>query len=231
MISIKELIILILMNEDWKRMFFTAGKLLEDSCEMISELDSVIGDKDHWVNVKKIAYILEIEAEDWEKDESFKSFLKRVGYKIMNIKGGTEGPLWGTLFTGFSIGVKDEEGVSENDLKNMFEAAFQYVSELTDAKPGDKTMMDAFIPAVNSILKSNADILNMLSDAAKAAKEGAEETVNYAAEFGRAKPLKDRSLGHKDPGAVSISLLLEGFAEGTKNINRDLLIKDLERLD
>lgn len=67
MISIKELIILILMNEDWKRMFFTAGKLLEDSCEMLSKLYSVIGDKGHGVTVKKIAYILEIEAEDWKK--------------------------------------------------------------------------------------------------------------------------------------------------------------------
>lgn len=218
---------MVLMNEDWKSIFLISGKLLEDNCDMLSKLDTVLGDGDHGLTIKKIAYILEIEAEDWEKNESLKSFLERIGYKIMNVKGGITGSLWGALFIGFSMGVKDEEGVSENDLKNMFEAAFQSVSELTDAKPGDKTMMDAFMPAVNSILKSNADILSMLSDAAKAAREGAEETINFTAEFGRTKALKDRSMGHKDPGAVSLSILLEGFAEGTKNINRNLLIKGI----
>lgn len=213
----KELIIMILMNGDWKRMILAAGRLLEESCDMLSGLDSLAGDGDHGVTIKKIAYILEMEAEDWAKEETLKSFLEKIGYRIMNVSGGPTSSLWGALFAGFGEGAKDEEGISVADLKNMFEASYQFVSELTNARIGDKTMMDAFVPAVDSILKSDRDILNMLSDAAEAAKKGADKTADYIAKYGRGKALKERSLGHKDPGAVSISILLDGFAQGAVN--------------
>lgn len=203
-----------LMISDWKRMFKTCTKILHENSDMLSQLDAIIGDGDHGVTINKIATVLDNAVSQWSNDISIKGFLEDIGYEFMNVNGGSAGPLWGTIFVGFSEGLDDVNGIDSNSLKKMFQASLESITDISSAKVGDKTMLDAFIPAVQAIVTSDADIEEMLLNAAKAAREGAENTVNYIAKFGRAKNLKEKSLGHKDPGAESIALLLQGFAEG-----------------
>ncbi|QZY54414.1 dihydroxyacetone kinase subunit DhaL [Crassaminicella profunda] len=199
---------------DWKNGLKSSAKILKENNEMLSELDSVTGDGDHGVTIHKIAEVIETAVEKWENDILLKNFFDDLGWKIMGVSGGSAGPLWGTIFTGLADGLEDEQEVDKDILKKIFSSSMDALKGISNAKVGDKTMMDAFIPAVEEIKNSNKNMQEMLKDAAKVAKEGAENTVNFIAKFGRAKNLKEKSLGHKDPGAVSISLFFEGFVKG-----------------
>jgi dihydroxyacetone kinase-like protein len=200
---------------DWKNILGTCARILHENSEMLSQLDAITGDGDHGVTINKIAKVLDDTVDKWPEDVFLKSLLEDVGYKVMNVNGGSAGPLWGTMFVGFSEGLNEEDNeVDNNTLKSMFEASLKSISEISTAKVGDKTMLDAFIPAVQAVLESKGNVEEMLICAAEAAREGADNTVNYIAKFGRAKTLKEKSLGHKDPGAESIALLLKGFSEG-----------------
>ncbi|MCT4619134.1 MAG: dihydroxyacetone kinase subunit DhaL [Marinisporobacter sp.] len=199
---------------DWKNGLKSSAKILKENSQMLSELDSVTGDGDHGVTIHKIAEVIETVVEKWENDILLKNSFDDLGWKIMSVSGGSAGPLWGTLFTGLADGLEDEQEVDEKILKKVFNSSMDALKGISSAKVGDKTMMDAFIPAAEEIKNSNKNIQEMLKDAAKAAKEGAENTVNFIAKFGRAKNLKEKSLGHKDPGAVSISLFFEAFVKG-----------------
>lgn len=204
-----------LYSSDLKRILMTSARLIKENSKMLSDLDSIIGDGDHGITVERIANLIEKTIENWDDNKhSIKEMFEDLGWKIMGVNGGSAGPLWGTLFTGFADGLADENEVDEAVLKNMFTSALEAMEDISDAKIGDKTMMDVLIPVVETIRNSDSDIPTILKEAAKVAKEGADNTVKYAAKFGRAKNLKEKSIGHKDPGAVSLSLLFIGFAEG-----------------
>lgn len=95
----------------------------------------------------------------------------------------------------------------------MFAASLEEMNDVSGAKVGDKTMMDTFIPAVEAIAASDSDIKGMFKEAAAAADQGCEDTKNYISKFGRAKSYKEKTLGFKDAGAVSMNLLFQGFAK------------------
>jgi phosphoenolpyruvate---glycerone phosphotransferase subunit DhaL len=107
--------------------------------------------------------------------------------------------------------------ISATDLAAIFEAGLAAVRKQTKAQPGDKTLMDALVPAV-AALRAAADsgksVTEALHDAASAARAGAEATRNFTARYGRAKFLGEKTRGHPDPGATSMSLLFEGFYNG-----------------
>jgi dihydroxyacetone kinase-like protein len=99
----------------------------------------------------------------------------------------------------------------------MFEAGLEKLSSISKAQVGDKTMMDALVPAVaacSEMAASGASCAAALDQASKAAEQGAESTRDLQAQFGKARNLGQRSVGHKDPGAASLAMLLRGFAEG-----------------
>ncbi|MBF8982793.1 dihydroxyacetone kinase subunit L [Lutibacter sp. B2] len=205
---------MVLTIVDWKKMLLSVSNLLKENAEQLSQLDSVMGDGDHGITINKIAGTIQNDVEQWKDDTTLKDFLENLGWNIMGVNGGSAGPLWGNLFIGFSDGMNDEIEVDEILFKKMFIFGLDEIYEITSARIGDKTMMDALIPAVQSMKNSNSSITKMLEDAYNAAKDGEENTINMIAKFGRAKNLKERSLGYKDPGAVSISLLFEGMAKG-----------------
>lgn len=204
-----------LYSSDWKRILMASAHLIKENSKMLSELDSIVGDGDHGVTVNKIANIMESTIENWNDSKlSIKEILEEIGWKIMGVNGGSAGPLLGTLFIGLANGLKNEREVDKTVLKKMFISALEAMEEISDARVGDKTMMDVLIPVVENIKNSDADIPMMLKETAKVAKEASDNTVKYIAKFGRAKNLKEKSIGHKDPGAVSLSLLFIGFAQG-----------------
>jgi phosphoenolpyruvate---glycerone phosphotransferase subunit DhaL len=134
----------------------------------------------------------------------------------MSCDGGSTGPLLGSFFMGMGEGANGRGELDCAGLVSVFEAGLVKLQKQSRAQVGDKTMMDAFLPAL-AALKSADSVLGIkaaLTKAAEAAAIGAETTRNMKAKFGRARNLGDRVLGHADPGAVSVSLIFKGFSEG-----------------
>jgi len=188
--------------------------------EMLSKLDSIIGDGDHGAAMLRVANTIDKAIENTGDTKHVKPLLSEIGWSVMAVDGGSTGPLMGALFSGMGEAVEDSDTIDGQILSSMFNAALEKVRKLTKAQVGDKTMIDALVPAVdgfNLAIKESKSISAALEQAAEAASEGAEATKNMQAKFGRAKNMGDRTIGHIDPGAKSISLIFQGFCSALKN--------------
>ncbi|PAB59812.1 dihydroxyacetone kinase subunit L [Anaeromicrobium sediminis] len=194
-------------------------KALSNSCEVLKEnvdylyqLDSATGDGDYGVTIGKI--VKAIEETSKEDIKYYSDLFEQIGWNIMGVRSGSAGPLWASLFLGFSKGAGKKEELNLDDTKKLFQCGLDELNHILRVKVGDKTMMDSLIPAVEAILKEEESVFNALERGAKAAQNGADSTINLVAKYGRTKNLREKSLGYKDPGAVSIALFFEGLVIG-----------------
>ena len=200
---------------DVRDMILAAVGKIRENHEELSRLDSATGDGDHGTTMVRAFESVE-NTVNQAKDGDHKSLLYDIGWNIMCADGGSTGPLLGSLFMGMSESVDGKEKLTGSDLAAMFRAGLDGMSEQSKAKVGDKTMMDAIVPAVEAIEKAAADgksIPEMLDAGAKAAADGAEATKDMQAKFGRARNLGDRTIGCKDPGATSMAFIFAAFAD------------------
>lgn len=203
-----------LTRDDIKRMFTVSSNLLKENCEEFSKIDSKFGDGDHGITVNKIADFILKETAEWKDDVSIKEFIDNLGMGIMGVNGGSAGPLWGTMISGFAVPLEDEKELSIDTVKEMFKASLAEMQDITTAKVGDKTMMDTLIPAVKAIADAQVgSFKELFKIGAEAAEQGAEDTKKYVSKFGRAKSYKEETLGYKDAGATSLACLFKGFEE------------------
>ena len=177
-----------------------------------SELDARTGDGDHGT---AIVTALSVALKTAEKGMDLKTMLNDMGFAVMMETSGSTSTLLGAFFLGMSdvvIGTAlDVKGV-----KTMFAGGLANVRKQTKADVGDKTMMDALIPAVEAMEAcSSDDIGDLLSAAAIAAQKGAEATVDMVAKFGRARNYGERAKGFMDSGAASWSTMFAAFGEIT----------------
>ncbi|MFR1723440.1 dihydroxyacetone kinase subunit L [Emergencia timonensis] len=180
--------------------------------DALSEIDSKFGDGDHGITVKKIGNLIEEKVESWET-ETFGEFFEDLGMAIMGVNGGSAGPLYGTLIGGLGVDLTDEIEIDAELLKEMFASCLSEMEDITTAKVGDKTMMDALIPAVEAAQEAEDSIPAILRAAAEAARRGAKESEKFVSKFGRAKSYKEQTIGTPDAGAMSTALFFEGFAK------------------
>jgi len=150
------------------------------------------------------------------------ALLRDVGWAVMGVDGGATGPLLGSFFSAMGDRLEEtgHEAVDAGRLAAALSAGLDGVQKYTKARVGDKTMIDALEPAVgaaNSAAEAGRSARDAILSAADAAEEGARATRSMQARFGRAKNLGPDSVGNEDPGAVSVSLLFRGFADGVKN--------------
>ena len=192
-----------------------AAQLLLEHADELSQIDSRFGDGDHGITMGKIARLIQEQVPQWG-ERSIKDFLDDLGTAAMEVKGGSAGPLYGTMISG--LGVQLEDGEQELDaggVRRMFAGALEEMVAITTAKVGDKTMMDALIPAVEAAQRcESADPRAVLAAAAQAAQAGAKESENFVSKFGRARSYKEQTIGTPDAGAVSTALFIQGLAEG-----------------
>ncbi|MDY3868200.1 MAG: dihydroxyacetone kinase subunit DhaL [Pyramidobacter sp.] len=200
---------------DWQKMIIHASKVLKDNAAALSQLDSEIGDGDHGVTIGMIAGEMDKAAQAWDC-VSLKSFFDDLGWKAMGVNGGSAGSLWGSFFQGVSEALNDEPEMTSELLKKALRAGLDGIRCVSKAQVGDKTMMDALIPAVEAAEVSDGEPADVLLAAARAARAGSDKTAEFIAKYGRAKNLKEGSLGHKDPGSVSFALLLESLADAAQ---------------
>ncbi len=199
-------------------MLYAAVAQIKDNHEMLSKLDSFGGDGDHGTTMVRGMGIV-AKTIDESKSEDVKTLLSDIGWAVMGVDGGAAGPLFGSFFGGMSEPADGRDAIDVATLAAMFEAGLASVKTLTSAKPGDKTMIDALVPAVLAVQKAadeGASITDALDKAAEAAEEGAAATKDMQARFGRAKNIGEKSVGNADPGATSVSLIFKGFIEGVR---------------
>lgn len=196
-------------------LFKAASKNIYANIKELSALDSAIGDGDHGTTMKRAMDAVGKALED-SSDADLKTLLYNIGWGVMCIDGGSTGPLLGSLFMGMSDGAAGKTELDCEALAEMFEAGLAGVQKQSKAKVGDKTMMDALVPAVAAVTdesKNGKTIREALAAGADAAHKGALATKEFVARFGRAKNLGERTLGCQDPGATSIALIFQGFSE------------------
>lgn len=200
-----------------KSMLCESARLMLEQAECLSDIDSKFGDGDHGITITKIAKLLNERAAAWD-DESIKDFLDDLGMGAMAVRGGSAGPLYGTMIGGLGVNLGDDENeLSADGARRMFTGCLAEMREITNAQVGDKTMMDALIPAVEAAQSCTAaddDAAAVFAAAAAAAEAGARASEGFASKFGRARSYGDQTIGTPDAGAVSTSLFLRGLATG-----------------
>lgn len=204
--------------EDIGRMIRSAADKIRANRDDLTKLDSAIGDGDHGMTIARAMGIAEKVIEESEKKE-LKGLLKDVGWGVMGVDGGATGPLLGSFLMGLGNGIDESETIDCPMLAAMFEAGLAGVRRQSKAQIGDKTMMDALLPAVDAMRRAADEgkpIDEALHCAAKAAEDGAISTKEFKARFGRAKNLGERTIGCQDPGATSMALIFQGFFEALR---------------
>lgn len=206
---------MLLSKPEIEKMFHKVAKIWQENKDYLSEIDSRFGDGDHGVTIGKIASLIEKKLAAWE-DDDIEEFLEDLGDSTMEIGGGSAGPLYGTLIGGLSGPLSGGGAIGEGLLKEMFTECQSAMEDITNAKVGDKTMMDALIPAVAAAEAAEGDCLAILEAAKEAAARGAKESEQYVSKFGRARSYKEQTIGTPDAGAVSTSLFFAGLCDGLK---------------
>ena len=177
----------------------------------LTEIDSHFGDADHGVTMTKIAEA--VEGAVGAAQGGIKAMLEDAAMEVMMINGGSAVPLWNTWLDGLAEAAPEGDELDAEGLKQMLGHALEELAALSKAKVGDKTMMDALIPATEAALACPGSEDEIFAAAAKAALEGAEASRNVVSKFGRARSYGEATIGTPDAGAVSMSRFFAGLAE------------------
>ncbi len=204
---------MLLSKPEIVKMFRSVAAVWQENKVYLSEIDSRFGDGDHGVTIGKIAGLIDKKLDAWD-DDDIETFLEDLGDSTMEIGGGSAGPLYGTMISGLSEPLSGADGINAKTLKEMFAGSLSAMEDITKAKVGDKTMMDALIPAVEAAQAAEDDVKAILEAAREAAVKGAHDSEQYISKFGRARSYKEQTIGTPDAGAVSTSLFFAGLCAG-----------------
>jgi dihydroxyacetone kinase-like protein len=193
---------------DWIRRF--ADVVAENRMELV-RLDTAIGDGDHGTNMDR-GMKKAVEKLDGTEGGDIGADLKAVGMALVSSVGGAAGPLYGTLFLQMGSASTGKDELDLDGWTAAVEAGVNGVKARGKAEPGDKTMLDAWLPALDA-LRDGGELGEALERSAAAAEEGMRATTPMEARKGRASYLGPRSVGHQDPGATSTYLLLRAAAD------------------
>ena len=185
-----------------------------DNASYLTELDSAIGDADHGSNLNRGMKAVVTVLDDTTFDTP-DALLKKVGMTLVSSVGGASGPLFGTFFLRLAAGLAGSNEIDAAAFGRALRAGVEGVVARGKAELGDKTMYDAWAPALDAYdeaVEDGADVGAALTAAASAAAGGRDATVALVARKGRASYLGERSAGHQDPGATSTTILLEAAA-------------------
>ena len=193
------------------------GESIIANKDFLTELDREIGDSDHGINMARGFHAV-LEKVDPEASD-IGAVLKKAGMTLLSTVGGASGPLYGTAYMEAGKVLAGKSELSAEDMKSVFTAAIAGIQKRGKAVSGEKTMLDAIIPASETFaqrVSEGADIVSALDSACESAREGVEFTKTIIATKGRASYLGERSIGHQDPGATSATLTLEAVRDFLK---------------
>ena len=193
-----------------------AGSVTAEA-DLLTRLDSRIGDGDHGVNMRRGFTAVAAVLDGAELTEVGAVFV-RAGSTLISKVGGASGPLFGSAFRALGRALPPGPEVGPADLVGALHAGLEAIRKLGGAQPGDKTIVDAYQPALAAFeeaVAGGAGLPEAAAGAARAAGDGARATTPLTARKGRASYLGERSAGHQDPGATSTWLIFQALADVT----------------
>src|SRR6266516_4965426 len=201
------------VEEGGGRVRRTAG-VIQENAGMLTKLDAAIGDGDHGANMARgfKAVLERVEGAGGD----FGRLFKAVGMALIGKVGGASGPLYGSFYLGVGKRLGDAAEVSDEELAAGLRAGYDGVVARGKAQLEDKTMLDAWDPALTALegaLAEGVELGVALDRAAAAAEEGMKATIPTVARKGRASYLGERSRDHQDPGATSTWLVVKALAD------------------
>jgi dihydroxyacetone kinase-like protein len=199
------------LTRDW---IARVAATIADQTDYLTQLDSAIGDADHGVNMNR-GFVAVTQALADAEVATVGELLVRVGTTLVSRVGGASGPLYGTAFRamGKELALPTVDGAQ---LAAALRAGLEALQKLGAAVPGDKTIVDAYVPAIEALasaVDAGEELAAATAAAASAAEEGMRGTIPMQARKGRASYLGARSVGHQDPGATSTWLIFRSLAE------------------
>ncbi|MGR5143593.1 dihydroxyacetone kinase subunit DhaL [Photobacterium sp. DNB23_23_1] len=207
-----------MINLDCNNIIYIADKIIE-SKQYLSDLDGLIADGDHGINMAKGFSIAKESIKKTTPPPSFAESSEIVASTLFNDIGGSMGPIYGTIFFALCE-MLDRDKVEVVDIYNAFNFAAEELMEISEARKGDKTLIDTLANALDKMSAAIADNRTereTLSSFLNGANYGWQSTKEMQAKFGRASRLGERSRGVLDAGATSCYLIIEAFVTSTMN--------------
>ncbi len=197
----------------------TAARTIVDNAEYFAHLDSIVGDGDFGYSLRNGWEVVQSDYDTWDHSNAG-AVLKKIGLTLAGKVGGVSGPIWGTAFLRAGATAGDKAELSTDDVIAMLRAAIAGIMARGGASLGEKTLLDALVPATDSLEASFADPATRadhgvaaIQQAADVATKAAEETKGMLAMRGRAAYTGERSIGSVDAGATAIGVILQAIAD------------------
>jgi len=204
--------------EQAQQMMLYISQKMQESKDLLSHADQVIGDGDHGIGMARGFESVE-EKLSHSSYSNCSELFKNIGMTLLSTIGGAAGAVFGSLFMGMGKGLSDVQVINETNLSVALQAGLELIQKRGGAKVGDKTMIDALSPAVDAA--SDGKDLSMgefLEKISLAAEEGKEKTKDMVSKIGKSKTQGERSLGFPDPGAISVTLIFKFMHEYVSSI-------------
>jgi dihydroxyacetone kinase-like protein len=201
-------------DETIRRWIRASADEIAGNRDFLTQLDAAIGDADHGINMDR-GFSAAVTDLDATRDLPAGELLIRAGNTLIYRVGGAAGPLFGTCLRRGGEVFADAEAFGAEELLKAMRAGLDGIQGIGAAQEGDKTIVDAYAPALQAFereLRAGGDAGSAARKAADAAREGMRATVPMQARKGRASYLGSRSVGHQDPGATSTALLFAALA-------------------
>ena len=209
-------------NSDGKKVLLKIAQAIQQNKDYLSEIDGLIGDGDHGMNMNKGFTMFAEQIKD--KETSFSGGLYDLGNLLFSQIGGSMGPIYGTLFMDMAEAGEKYENIGLDALAAMLDAGLNGLHDIVEAQVGDKTVIDTLVPANDALQKAVKDGISF-EDALKkmkaAAEAGRDSTKDLVAKFGRSSRLGERSRGVLDAGSVSLCIILCAMADGIMECKDD----------
>jgi dihydroxyacetone kinase phosphoprotein-dependent L subunit len=196
----------------------TMAKTIVDNAEYFAQLDSIVGDGDFGFSLRNGFEVVQSDLDTFDHS-SVGAVLKKIGLTISGKVGGVSGPIWGTAFLRAGITAGDKTELTPEDVIAMLRASIEGIKQRGQSDLGDKTLLDALVPAVDSLEASIADPamhgdhgVAAIQKAADVAVKAAEDTAPMIAKRGRAAYTGERSIGSVDAGATAIGVILQAIS-------------------
>jgi dihydroxyacetone kinase-like protein len=198
---------------NWLRAY---AALIDTRADELNRLDGAQGDGDFGASMLRGAQAV-LGKLDSVADKDIGTILKTVAMTLISSMGGTSGPLLGTLFLQMSVKAGAAQSLTLAQWTEALDAGINGIMARGKAQVGDKTMIDALVPALDALRTDpDARLADALTASAAAAHAGAAHTATITATKGRASYVGERSIGHVDPGALNIAILLEALAANAR---------------
>ena len=196
----------------------TMARTIVDNADYFAQLDSIVGDGDFGYSLRNGFEVVHADYDSWDKPTPG-AVLKKIGVTMAGKVGGVSGPIWGTAFLRAGVSAGDKTELVPEDIIALLRAAIGGIKQRGESDLGDKTLLDALVPAVDSLEASFADPstatdhgVAALQHAADVAVKAAEDTAPMIAKRGRAAYTGERSIGSVDAGATAVGVIFQAIS-------------------